>query len=76
MNSSSQAGSNTNCTMAARCIAFFKQALDLVSASILLYALILFAGAATSGNAAGIPAEVVLAMDAAEAILPSGNTDG
>lgn len=75
MNSSSQAGSNTNCTMA-RCIAFFKQALDLVSASILLYALILFAGAATSGNAAGIPAEVVLATDAAEAILPSGNTDG
>lgn len=47
-------------------IAGFKQALDLASA------LVLFAGAVTSGNAAGIPAAIVALEDAAEAIVKSG----
>lgn len=50
-------------------IARFKQALDLASA------LILFAGAVTSGNAAGIPAAIVALEDAAEAIVKSGESD-
>lgn len=43
----------------------FKQALDLASA------LVLFGGAVTSGNAAGIPAAIVALQDAAEAIVTS-----
>lgn len=50
---------------AVRHIAIFKQALDLASA------LILFAGAVTSGNVAGIPAAVVALEDAAAAIVKS-----
>ena len=50
-------------------IARFKQALDLASA------LVLFAGAVTSGNAAGIPAAIVALEDAAEAIVKSGEPD-
>ena len=44
-------------------IAIFKQALDLASA------LVLLAGAITSGNVAGIPAAVVALEDAAAAIV-------
>ena len=55
---------------ALRRITVFKQALDLASA------LILFAGAITSGNVAGIPAAVVSLEDAAAAIVSSGDSDG
>jgi hypothetical protein len=55
---------------AVRRIAVFKQALDLASA------LILFAGAVTSGNVAGIPAAVVSLEDAAAAIISSSDSDG
>ena len=48
-------------------IAIFKQALDLASA------LVLFAGAVTSGNVAGIPAVVVALEDAAAAIVKSSD---
>jgi len=52
-----------------RRIAIFKQALDLASA------LILFAGAVTSGNVAGIPAAVVALEDAAAAIVESSDSE-
>jgi hypothetical protein len=55
---------------AVRRITVFKQALDLASA------LILFAGAITSGNVAGIPAAIVSLEDAAAAILSSSDSDG
>lgn len=54
---------------AMRRIAIFKQALDLASA------LILFAGAVTSGNVAGIPASVVALEDAAAAIVESSDPE-
>lgn len=54
---------------AMRRIAIFKQALDLASA------LILFAGAVTSGNVAGIPAAVVALEDAAAAIVESSDSE-
>ncbi|SCY11407.1 hypothetical protein SAMN05216420_102340 [Nitrosospira sp. Nl5] len=50
-------------------IAKFKQALDLASA------LVLFAGAVTSGNAAGIPAAIVALEDAASAIVNSAGSE-
>jgi hypothetical protein len=50
-------------------IAKFKQALDLASA------LVLFAGAVTSGNAAGIPAAIVALEDAASAIVNSADSE-
>ena len=50
-------------------IATFKQALDLASA------LVLFAGAVTSGNAAGIPAAIVALEDAASAIVDSAGSE-
>ena len=54
---------------AMRRIAIFKQAPDLASA------LILFAGAVTSGNVAGIPAAVVALEDAAAAIVESSDSE-
>lgn len=54
---------------AMRRIAIFKQALDLASA------LILFAGAVTSGNVAGIPTAVVALEDAAAAIVESSDSE-
>ena len=54
-----------NAKSAVRRIAIFKQVLDLASA------LILFAGAVTSGNVAGIPAAIVALEDAAAAIVES-----
>ncbi|MDQ3187190.1 MAG: hypothetical protein M3Q16_12205 [Pseudomonadota bacterium] len=56
-----------NANSAVKHIAKFKQALDLASA------LILFAGAVTSGNAAGIPAAIVALEDAAGAIIDPGD---
>ncbi|KIO48162.1 hypothetical protein [Nitrosospira sp. NpAV] len=56
-----------NAKSAVRHIAIFKQALDLASA------LVLFAGAVTSGNVAGIPAAVVALEDAAAAIVKSSD---
>lgn len=50
-------------------IATFKQALDLASA------LVLFAAAVTSGNAAGIPAAIVALEDAASAIVDSADSE-
>lgn len=58
-----------NAKSAMRRIAIFKQALDLASA------LILFAGAVTSGNVAGIPAAVVALEDAATAIVESSASE-
>lgn len=58
-----------NAKSAVRRIAIFKQVLDLASA------LILFAGAVTSGNVAGIPAAVVALEDAAAAIIESSDPD-
>ncbi len=58
-----------NAKSAVRRIAIFKQVLDLASA------LILFAGAVTSGNVAGIPAAVVALEDAAAAIVESSDPD-
>ena len=58
-----------NAKSAMRHIAIFKQALDLASA------LILFAGAVTSGNVAGIPAAVVALEDAAAAIVESSDSE-
>jgi hypothetical protein len=55
---------------AVRRITVFKQALDLASA------LILFSGAVTSGNVAGIPAAIVSLEDAAATILSSSDSDG
>ena len=52
-------------------IKVFKQALDLASA------LVLFAGAVSSGNVADIPAAIVALEDAADAIVnPGGSDDG
>jgi hypothetical protein len=50
-------------------IAVFKQALDLASA------LILLAGAITSGNVAALPAAVVSLEDAAAAVLSYADSD-
>lgn len=58
-----------NAKSAVRRIAIFKQVLDLASA------LILFAGAVTSGNVAGIPAAVVALEDAAAAIVESSDSE-
>ncbi|MEO7560896.1 MAG: hypothetical protein ABIT23_11630 [Nitrosospira sp.] len=58
-----------NAKSAVRRIAIFKQVLDLASA------LILFAGAVTSGNVAGIPAAVVALEDAAAAIVESSDPE-
>ena len=56
-----------NAKLAMKHITAFKQALDLASA------LVLFAGAVTSGNVAGIPAVVVALEDAAAAIVKSSD---